>query len=132
MIIRDLPQDEWGRLTPDMKIYKYLPMLDPDFTVIRVVETDDGEIIGSYGKFSICHLEAIEIAPAHQGKAGVLRMILDDVRREVAVQGGMMTAADTPEVERIIRALGATERPVKSFFWPRHIAESAIISVTEA
>ncbi len=128
--LRELPHEEWGRLngTP---LDNYIPMLDPDYTRLIVVESEDGEIIGGYGCFSICHLEGIFCAPEHRKKGSVLRLILDDVRCAVAVQGGMMTASDTPEVERIIRSLGAIERPVTSFFWPRAIAESAIITLTE-
>ncbi len=127
MTLRELPSEEWGRLE-SWSLYRLLPFADPQFARVFVVEDEAGAIIGVQGVFSWLHAEGLEIAPAHQGKASVARHLRHAVMECLGGAQGVMTAANTPEMEAIIRKLGGIEIPAKPFYLPLVGVESSVTS----
>ncbi len=128
---RDLPRDEWDRLIgwPVYWLMPWLKALDEDQVIIHVVE-HEGEIIATQALFAMAHLEGLTVREDFRKHTAPQRMLWRWVAAVTRDRDGVMTAADTPEVEAIIRKLGGVEWPVKPFLLPlRGVVEST--STTE-
>lgn len=133
MTSRVLPPDEWPRLagTP---LEPLLSALIPDQTVIRVVEDADGQIIGTVGLWSMVHLEGLWIAPEHQGKAAVIRALIDGTNATAAAHDLTlaMSGAYTPEMVSFLERLGGDRQSAAVFYVPLPLQFRAIIAQQEA
>lgn len=127
MKLRELPVDEWSRLA-EWPIYGLLPFADPQFARVFVVEDDAQTIIGVQGVFSWLHAEGLGVAPEHQGKTAVARLLHHAVFECLGTATGVMTAANTPEMEAMIRKMGGIELPVKPFYLPLKPLSSGVES----
>lgn len=108
MRTRVLPVEEWPRLkhTDAETVW---PMLDPDRTLIVVVE-DDGLIVAHHILSFVLHAECLWVHPDYRkGLAGgrlwqaVKRAVLAGMRTR-----GFWTAAETDEVKALIAKVGGT------------------------
>ena len=117
MTLRELAVEDWGLLEP-YPLYRLLPFANPEFARVFVVVNDDGAIIGVQGVLSWLHAEGLFVAPEHRGKAAVARLLRHAVLECLGDAQGVMTGADTPEMEGILRKMGAIELPMRPFYLP--------------
>lgn len=114
---RVLPADEWGRLA-HTELGPVAALLPRDRAQVIVVEDDAGAIVGCWGLVWALHAEGVWIDPAHRGRAGIARRLLDATLDAASAQGArtIVTGALTPGVERLLtRHLGATRLPGSHF-----------------
>lgn len=118
MTSRILPPSEWARLA-GTEAEPIVPGLDPATTAVVVVE-DAGQIIGAWLALRMTHVECLWVAPAHRGRAGVVRRLLRTMR-DVVTQWGTpcpVTGAVTPEMSDMIRRMGGIPLPGEHFALP--------------
>jgi hypothetical protein len=108
---RVLPPAEWPRLT-GTELEAVWPTLNPETARVMVVEEGD-RIVGCWAIFPVFHVECVWIAPSHRGRAGVARSLIRLMRLLARLAGArvVMTAAVTPQVERLITQLRGVPVP---------------------
>lgn len=115
---RILPREEWSRLT-GTDLESVVAMIPPDGGWILVVEDGD-RIVACWGLLSVWHLEGLWIAPEHRGRASVARRLWAAMRALTRTLGirGVMTAAVTDDVRRMLTTAGATQLPGDHYLLP--------------
>lgn len=114
---RILPPEEWPTKLRGTALDGH--RLSPEHAVILVVEDQDGQVVACWAAFDAVHVEGLWIKAEHRGKAIVSRTLLKamlDELHEKAV-GEVMTNADTPEIETLLRHVGAHQLPGSSWLW---------------
>ena len=64
-----------------------LPCVRPENVAYAVVVSDDGEVIGRLGVYSITYYEDVWIAPEHRANLGVVRALLNQAAALPRVRG---------------------------------------------
>jgi ribosomal protein S18 acetylase RimI-like enzyme len=64
-----------------------LPFVRPENVAYAVVVSDDGEVIGRLGVYSITYYEDVWIAPEHRANLGVVRALLNQAAALPQVRG---------------------------------------------
>lgn len=114
---RELPATEWYKLV-------VIPPFDesgvPDPAHWRILVTEaDGEIVGLSGASDQVHWEPFWVNPEHQGKAGVLRQLLEagiQLFQAAGVAGVHISIpADQPELGAMVEKFGFVEAPGKLY-----------------
>ncbi len=118
MTTRELPPDEWGRLT-ETDLAPFLSLMDPTRVKVFVVEDADGQIIGTWSLVQMWHAEGCWIHPSHRGGA-VASHLLTALRAGAAEVRALtlMTAADRDGVRDFLSRLGAIPSDLTLFSWP--------------
>jgi hypothetical protein len=85
-----------------------------------VVENDEHLIVGTWSILPLVHTEGLGVAPAYQGKVGVLRMLLREGRRAMRRMGisSFVTGAASEEMANYLGRMGGSEIPVRFFLMP--------------
>ena len=119
MTSRILPREEWHRLKGTELARVTTQAAERNAPMYVLVVEDGGEIVGCWSLFQVWHAEGLWIAPAHRGKSAVARHLWRLGRRVAEMMGfvGVMTAANQPEVEHILRG-SAVELPGKHYLLP--------------
>ncbi len=116
MQLRELPSDEWHRLSTIPPFDAGLP--DPAHWRILCVE-DQGEIVGICGASNQVHWDPWWVHPAHQGRAGVFRQLLTagiQLFQQSGVPGVHITVPnDQPELQALVQKFGFVEAPGKLY-----------------
>lgn len=115
MTTRLLPPEEWSKLPGELGEVR--DHLDPARAMVVVVE-DGMEIVGCWALLSTLHAEGVWVAPAHRGRVGVARRLVDGLFLAARQLGAktVITGASTPAVERLLtKHLGAVPVPGKQF-----------------
>jgi N-acetylglutamate synthase-like GNAT family acetyltransferase len=94
-------------------------MTQPGQAEIVVVE-HHGTIVGCWALVKIVHAECVWIDPAYRGSPTVAGRLLAGMRRVARAMGAtrVVTAALTPEVERLLVKLKADALPGRHFVLP--------------
>lgn len=119
MITRVLPPAEWSKLVGTELEFVW-PVLNPDASVILVVESDTGDLLGCWAILQVWHAEGLWIAPEYRKKTSVGRRLLNAVFG-AACQAhipNLVTAALTDEVARLITKCGGKVLPGTHFVLP--------------
>ena len=118
MTSRILPREEWPRLA-GTEAETVWPHLNPEGARVIVVE-QGGEIVGCWVQMLVMHAECLWIHPSHRGKAAIGRRLLRAMgvlARELGVKC-IWTAADKPEVRRMLAHVGAEHVPGEHYMMP--------------
>lgn len=114
---RILPPSEWSRLT-GTELETLYPIL-PEGAQVVVVEEDgpSPRIVGTWAIYKLVHVEGVWISPEHRGKAGVARRLIGKTFEVAKALGAraVNTAAVTPEVAEMLKALGGVELQGRHF-----------------
>jgi acetyltransferase (GNAT) family protein len=116
---RELPPDEWHRLT-GTELGLVHEHLSPQSCRVVVVEDDDGQIIGCWSLQAWLHVEGIWIHPAHQKRGGVFRALFRTMKGWVREAGarGVLTGSLSAEIDSFLQRLGASKLPGSTYAWP--------------
>jgi GNAT superfamily N-acetyltransferase len=107
MTSRILPPDEWPTLV-GTELETIWPVLDRERARVIVVE-HDGAIVGAWAGYPLWHAEGVYVAPAHRGKAGVARRLLEGMTALALAEGyrSVVTASIAPAIDRLLERHGA-------------------------
>lgn len=122
MTLRELPIEEWDRLTPEMLVGQ--PMPSPEVARVWVAE-EEGEIIGAWWIQLCCHIEPVWIrADKQAGTAGyrLFQQVLEllDTHQITAAY----CLAGTAEVADYLGRLGLAFVPAYPYILCRHSPSS--------
>lgn len=112
MVGRILPPEEWADKLAGTPLAERLADLNPDYTVIIVVEVD-GQVVAEWAAINVVHVEGLWEAPDHRGGPGVSRQLLQTMLTELTRHhvGEVITRAETPAVEALIQKAGGIPLP---------------------
>lgn len=115
---RILPAEEWHRLL-GTELDEFVPLLDPTYTQIVVVE-HDGEIVASWAATRLVHLEGIWISPAYRKSPSVGRRLLLAARQAVRSMGATwaLTGCASEDVRAMLDKVGARRLPMDAYVMP--------------
>lgn len=114
--VRVLPEDEWVEKLAGTALAGH--RLRPAHAVVIVVE-HDGQVVACWAAFDTVHVEGLWIHPDHRGRAVVARTLLNGMLAELHASGvaEVVTNADTPEIEALLRRVAAVQLPGSSWLW---------------
>jgi N-acetylglutamate synthase-like GNAT family acetyltransferase len=115
MTTRVLPPHEWPRLV-GTELETVCESLPHEHAKVLVVEAD-GEIVACWALLSVLHVEGVWIRPGHRARGAVGRRLLQGMAELVAESGGagVVSAACTPDVARLLTGLGAVKLDVDHY-----------------
>ncbi len=109
---RVLPVDEWPKLAATPLAESWLPSLDPQHTVVVVVEEGE-QIVASWIALTTVHVEGLNIDPVHQKRGVVGGLLLKKMVETLQAQHvpEVLTQAASEEVATLLRKVSATPLP---------------------
>ena len=112
MTDRELPPQEWPRLS-HTGLGPVLPVLDPRYTKVAVVEDEEGTIVGCWAALLLVHAEGLWVAEPYRGRTVVARRLWRAMRRVVGPWGAhrVVTGADTPTIAALLEGHGVALPP---------------------
>jgi len=115
LITRVLPPEEWAAKLQGTALAQAI--YDPDNAFVIVVEDAEGQVVACWSAVNTVHVEGIWIHPDHRRRVAVGRALLTAMFEELRSLsvGEVITNADTPEVEAMLRTIGATPLPGSSW-----------------
>lgn len=118
MTLRELPLDEWPRLSA-CQFGDLWQGLKPEDTTVLVIE-QDGEIVAHWCLLRIYHVEGLWIRHDYRQRLSVARRLWLGMRALAAGMGAraVMTGADTDEIRAMLTRVGATKLPFDSYVLP--------------
>jgi hypothetical protein len=119
VVARVLAAHEWARLAEtdlDLAVWGHLGPADAEIVIVE----DAGVIVACWATFLVRHVEGFWVHPDHRKRGGVLRRLFVGMRKVLLDLGtrAAATQADTPEIDALLRAAGATRIPGTSFLLP--------------
>lgn len=128
MVTRELPPDEWGRLT-ETDVAPFLAMMNPASVKVFVVE-HEGRIIGTWALVQMWHAEGCWIHPDYRQKGTVAARLLSALRTGAAdaQELTLLTAAESDDVRGWLERLGAVPSALTLFAWPQDATQGAYTS----
>ncbi len=109
---RVLPVKEWPKLATTPLAADWLPALDPNHTVVVVVE-DGEQIVASWLALTTVHVEGLNIDPAHQKRGVVggllLRTMIETLQAQQVPE--VLTQAASEDIETLLQKVHATPLP---------------------
>lgn len=121
MTTRELPREEWGKITEADGGREILAAAAPHTQIkVVVVEDEAGRVVGSWLVYPAVHVEGLWIAPDHRKRASVLGRLLSGMRRAADGFGvtQVLTQSLAPEVDDLLSSYGATMVPGRSWALP--------------
>lgn len=114
---RILPPEDWAEKLRGTALEGH--QLHPEHTAIVVVEDEAGQVVACWAAFDAVHVEGLWVHRDHRGRSTVARLLLEGMLRELrdTQVTEVMTNADTPQVEALLRHVGATQLPGTSWLW---------------
>jgi hypothetical protein len=108
MTSRLLPREEWHKAAhaPIAEAFATLP----EGAVLLVVE-DAGAIVGTWAVMPYIHVHGLWIAPAYRGRSTVMRRLLQGLERLVGRGTPVLTSAEDPDIEAMVRNYGGRQLP---------------------
>jgi ribosomal protein S18 acetylase RimI-like enzyme len=111
---RVLPPEEWASKLAGTSLAQAI--FDPDNAFVLVVERE-GEVVACWAAINTVHVEGIWIHPDHRTHVAVGRLLLrsmfDELRALLVSE--VITNADDPAIEAMLRTIGATPLPGTSW-----------------
>lgn len=114
---RILPPEEWTVKLSGTALAGH--RLDPHHAIIVVVEDTAGAVIACWAAVETVHVEGLWIRADHRGLAVVARELFGGMIGELRELGvpEVMTNADSPDVEKLLRHVKAEQLPGTSWVW---------------
>lgn len=111
---------DWAETLKDTALEVTVPHLASCNGRVAVVTDDAGRVIGTWALLSLLHAEGVWVAPEHQGKGGVARLLMQQMRAFVtdAGAGSVLTGASSPEIARLLERHGATRIEATTYSLP--------------
>jgi GNAT superfamily N-acetyltransferase len=118
---RVLPPEEWSKLEGlDNEVAAAWRQLPVDDVTIVVVENGDGAIVATWTTFACWHVEGLWVEPLHRKRGVAVGRLIETMRAVLVAKGvsAVMTGAASPEVERLLAHVQATELPGRYYVLP--------------
>jgi EAL domain-containing protein (putative c-di-GMP-specific phosphodiesterase class I) len=120
MRVRECVPSKWAETLKGTALEPAVPHLDSCGGRVAIVTDDAGKVIGTWALVSLLHAEGVWIDPAHQGKAGVARLLWRQMQAFVREHGAssVLTGANTPEVAQLLERHGAHKIEATTYTLP--------------
>lgn len=110
---RVLPVAEWTTKLAGTPLEPMAATLNPDYSVVIVVEDLDGKVVAQCAAINVVHVEALWESEEVRGDVGVSRALLEALVGELTAHGvkEIISQAVEPAAEAMLEAAGGTRLP---------------------
>jgi len=120
MTVCECDPAEWADRLKGTDLEVTVPHLAACGGRVAIVLDDEGQVIGTWALMTLHHAEGVWVAPEHQGKAGVARLLMQQMGSFLREAGAtsVLTGANTPEIARLLERHGAVRIEAATYSLP--------------
>ncbi len=120
MRVRECAPSRWAEDLKGTALEATVPYLESCGARVAVVTDEHGRVIGTWALLTLLHAEGVWVAPEHQGKASVARLLWKQMAAFVHEHGAssVLTGANTPDVAQLLERHGAQKIEATTYTLP--------------